>query len=479
MQVRNKSDFFSHICGRKINHVPDTSSYSYFLQKQDAYFIRNYYHYLDCVSRKSGACYFYTFTYNNNNRPCIFGNYSIDNNDFLYLVRDSPLKYNLKKHNTAFKFFATSELGNGKGSRGYANNPHFHVLFYLTPIDVSKPIIDSSTFKAILESIWQGDFNNPKLYNKGICKPGDNNGLVDSVAGLRYVCKYVCKDPDSQAKVRSIKSSILSYIDKRLLNMRMYTKLQNKVSCWDTAYKFHKYFVHYLFDRLYKKDFNRYTPKVHCSHGLGDYALNFIDFSNYTIPCLDSKGVVKSYPIPLFYQRKLFYDKIPHKDYIIYQLNPDGVKFKKSITLNLIPKLTDKFISLLPLYKNSPYYNSDICNVDVHRYTLYTLIYSQRIIPYSNFNIDINPLSDLDLFLEPTNNYITPNTFNKYIYNHLPTYEAHPYFSPFLTFFNTFSDFLDAYEKEQSDLNFANYYDKKKVANFHNSNRMSAIYGEG
>ncbi len=37
----------------------------------------------------------------------------------------------LRKYGTTFKYFVGAQLGDGKGERGFHNNPHYHVLFFL------------------------------------------------------------------------------------------------------------------------------------------------------------------------------------------------------------------------------------------------------------------------------------------------------------------------------------------------------------
>ena len=272
-------------------------------EKRVSWFIRLYYEWQYCVDN-GGFALFETLTYNNAHLPKLV---IADETFPCFNVRDIQLylKRVRKKislvypHlNIKFKYFLAMEYG------GLTHRPHYHVIFF-----VSSPLIRPFDFKAIVEELW---------HNNGFTMSGKyNNGFVNGSGGLSYCSKYVCKDIYEECYFRSIRQKL------------------EKLGV--TSEQMKPFFPHSM-----------------QSKNLGVYALfydklnDYFDFLNGNIKLPDKENGVRSYKLPLYYDRKLFfsikyrffngsdycvvsdYKDVPSGfDYCpIYCLNEEGSKMK-------------------------------------------------------------------------------------------------------------------------------------------------------
>lgn len=234
--------------------------------KRLSWFVRLYYEWKKC-EELNGFGLFETFTYNEKHVPRILPNYKGGLRCFsvrdlqLYLKR---LRKRLSKEypdlnlTNVLKYFISMEYG------GNTHRPHYHPVFF-----VESPLIDRFKFKKICEELWN---------ENGFTRSGDLNfGFICNAGGLSYVAKYVCKD---------------AYEDSFVRNRE-----------------------HYLLKLGYTKDqFKSIYPRVLCSKNLGinalEYDLNndFNTFLEGSIVIPDKDKILRNYKLPLYYERKLFYD---------------------------------------------------------------------------------------------------------------------------------------------------------------------------
>lgn len=174
--------------------------------KQEAYEVRLYWEYIR-TSELDGQTFYYTLTYNDKNLPSYLGQPCFDYEDIRTLLNGAFPKHLKRHYGSRLKYFVGAELGEGAGSRGYHNNPHYHCLFFITPDESSgvpyKKILPEA-LRSLIRCYWQGfdedydktqgvyhDYRDAKF---GIAKEGDHLGLVQGTSAITYVSKYVTKD---------------------------------------------------------------------------------------------------------------------------------------------------------------------------------------------------------------------------------------------------------------------------------------------
>lgn len=202
ISFRNPTKYFSPEKDKTRLTVCSPHTWRSKCSKTDGYEARLYWHYKYTES-VNGQTFYYTLTYNEASIPKYFGMNCFDYEDLRDLLTGGFRKMLLRKYGTTFKYFIGAELGDGKGSRGMHNNPHYHVLFFLEPSKDGKfPYIKISPedFRTLVKNYWQGfdenvdGFRDYKSAKYGIAKEGDNCGLVNNFAACVYCAKYVVKD---------------------------------------------------------------------------------------------------------------------------------------------------------------------------------------------------------------------------------------------------------------------------------------------
>ncbi|QCS36467.1 hypothetical protein [Capybara microvirus Cap3_SP_394] len=191
--------------------------------------------------RSGGKAFFYTLTHAQHSLPHFYGipvhDYRVINEFFNCSGFSKVL---MRRHNCRIKYFLVSELGNGgeshqyKGVRGLLNNPHYHVIFFLTSLDDHLSVdITADQLKYCVQKYWSGlpDYGvDPKVdrirdnkaalgawikqYGKyGLAWPGSlHNGEIlnqpDSDFANKYVCKYVVKNHATYTQAIRLRSEL-------------------------------------------------------------------------------------------------------------------------------------------------------------------------------------------------------------------------------------------------------------------------------
>lgn len=406
--IRNKTNYFDPSSTRTNIVVSSPFSYSSVQQKVEGYETRLYYQFLYCRDT-GGQTFFYTLTYNDKSIPKIYGMNCFDYEDLRDLLTGGFRKVLLRKYGTRFKYFIGAELGDGKGSRGFHNNPHYHILFFLE--DAKNPKypyrkITPLEFRHLIRLYWQGfdEFSDGwKSYAQakyGIAREGDNLGLVSDFRACMYVAKYVCKDTKFKQQEARIRSLIWKHLDDRfkysdefwmeffktrlrpifdnsnltdqefilsrfpsssvrpdIHYYRPYCELfLNTFHLWDLLLKFKVEFYEPYINLEILEFRNRYSNKARISQGTGLYALEFIkDPFDPRIPVPSKKGL-KYRPLCLYYYRKLFCDVIkdPNTGNNIYILNESGQKYKLSKLDSCLHRIQQEALQNLNLLNSCP-----------------------------------------------------------------------------------------------------------------------------
>lgn len=354
---------------------------------------RLYYEYKYCEDN-NGQTFYFTLTYADKNLPYYVVDSKtkfpcFDYQHIVWLLNGGFKKKLLREYGTNFKYFVACELGEGKGKRGFANNPHYHILFFLRP-DVSKhhkPYIkiDPVVFRSLLRFYWQGfdedlDKRNGTFhsYRKdsrfGIVKEGKYGIAVTSFWACQYVAKYVMKDIHTVKRQQAVESALRKKFHRSYqfhdLDLRQ-RYLDTYHKDWREVYPFSVYLpydVDLIMDnyqckssyrrwletmiedkiKLAMQEYrNRYAPKTRISQAVGDYALNFLDESTTTPTMLvpGADGNMKR-PIGLYYYRKLYTDILKNNEgNPVRILNKKGIEYRCKRLQEQITKLSEEIYS--------------------------------------------------------------------------------------------------------------------------------------
>lgn len=227
--IKNKTYFHSPITPTE-NVIPTQSSFSHYMARRKDVFQRLYAEHKHTLSLH-GMSLFYTLTYSDLRIPHFFGRNFHDYRHLQWLFNSCGfVKILNRRFNTSLKYCVCSEYGEGHGERGYHQNPHYHCVFFLTPIDISRPMIDSGRFMLLIKSFWQGTtiskptfeerlkhsciLTDKNLMHFGFATPGDKLGVISNPAALLYVVKYVTKDKVARDVETSFMTAIDDYYNK-------------------------------------------------------------------------------------------------------------------------------------------------------------------------------------------------------------------------------------------------------------------------
>lgn len=401
--------------------------------KRLAYYQRLYYEY-EYTKSVNGLAFFYTLTYNDKSIPVWNDgqkDYYVFNYEHIRLVTNGRLsKVLAREYGARLRYICTCETGEDKGERGLGNNPHYHFIFFVSPklLEDGTPDYEHYTkispfrFRGLMREIWQGSTSFIRFQDArfGICREGDNFGVVDSPEGMKYVIKYVLKSDVEKNTLAAVthyyERECLShgydtaflfafYKYQKMLNpfitksqfyetykLRSYNIFRKQHPCLDLIYwfKFSKPYgrgvsswknvsllqkLEDFFDTWYYPNYvkffvskwkNMYSGKVRCSKSLGEYGLKCIlePDSNPHFKMYEKKQVLTLTPC-LYYYRKLYYNTklCPFTGNVLYYLNQRGIDLHcKMLPVRVAKLVTDTYDSVA--YATMNKISVDIGNVE-------------------------------------------------------------------------------------------------------------------
>lgn len=443
--ITNRTSYFNPDVTKVSLSVPNPNRYLVQSSKREGYQIRLYYEFLDTI-KKDGQVFYYTLTYNNIHLPTYEGIRCFDYEHLKYLLNGGFKKMLNRKYHCRLKYFVGAELGEGAGSRGLHNNPHYHILFYLTPLDDQYVKISPVDFRHLVRLYWQGfdedfGFRSYRSAKFGIAKEGENLGLVTDCRACLYVSKYVTKDAFLKRFEYKLKKTLYKRYFESLYNdddirreylftfvlIKYYPFSEELPSSDDVFFQFRdlcsvvapnllrlagdaldkdflKFFDSFLKESNLESDYkkfvdssvfekvrlelnvfrNRFSNKCRISQGVGDLALQNIDFLNPVVKIPLEKDLEYRL-LPNYYFRKLFYNVVKNPDgNNCYVLNSRGVDFKVYNLKRSMYSLESRLKSYLFLVENDSSFTKlkkgFIYNdVDITNYVAYKLIYEGRL----------------------------------------------------------------------------------------------------
>ncbi|QCS36488.1 replication initiator protein [Capybara microvirus Cap3_SP_423] len=510
------------------NRITIPTAFAYQSQKRMEYTIRAYYQFEE-TKLKGGQQFFYTLTYNDDHLPTFLGRNCHDYNDIRYLTVGAFAKKLLRHYNLSMKYMISSECGEGKGKRGYGQNPHYHIIFDLRPL-VPGASICPIEFRSLLREYWQGvdedplaPGSKPQQYKFGIVQEGQNLGQIDNAYNASaYVSKYLVKTIDQRKEAREVLRELYLQVVKSFERVKYYKDfLDNTFDEYD--FRLHRYYqiytetnwcnspniphydavprddedflewlcLHHCWNRFsewfasdineeYRKQKNeyrnRYAPKVRISNGFGDYALNFVDENN-KVPLMTFKGH-KLKKIGSHLYRKLY------KDWYVDPITKTvRYKDKDSAIIGKIQTLDDVILHKTncvkaKLQKSSRPELASLSNM----YSIFDTVYRDRIIRLTD-----------ERFYDDS--CITPEVYQDYLYNCLidaqnfnhfrdvtpksdyfcqkfvdgVNPEHMPFFAPFRKDFEDITNILDISCAQQDQQKYVAWEKQKKVYLFQKS----------
>lgn len=343
--------------------------------KRNEWYIRTHYEIKRTISH-GGYIYFDTLTYNNENLPMLshfvdtekygLDDFSCFNREHFKafvkrLRRKISYHYGIKKD--CFRYFVTTEYGE---DNRFTHRPHYHVLFFvygpILPIKFSQFVADCWSYGRT-----DGYPYKPSCYvAEHTYQRGVDHKTTESVA--MYVSKYITKNSNFMATIRG-----------RLASLR------EKLTYYDTLNNSH--ILHYHEELL--KALKRSIEPFHCqSQGFG---LGYLDnltpeklmYANEDKVILqDSHKVVKTYPMPMYYRRKLHYTLEKHADGTRYwQLTDNGVSHVIAAKLAKVNSITLKYMDIIRNCSNSNLVDDFfkyLCDRDISDYVIYEQFYKGR-----------------------------------------------------------------------------------------------------
>lgn len=335
-RISNRSNYFDPNRSKHHIRLASPNSYNARSTKIEAYQLRLFWEYR-YIEDHDGQAFYYTLTYND--KACPKDRYlhknCFDYNDLVWLLNGGFKKRLLREYGTNMKYFVGAELGEGKGKRGIANNPHYHIIFFLCSaydkryenrqVDCPYKKISALDFRHLVRDYWQGfdqDVDGRKDFREaryGIAKEGSENlGLITDSRAVTYAAKYVTKDSALRMRERAVYRVVFEKYDslfradtplgfyilvdfwkkqhpENLAYMREWISkesmdgavdielrkhIQGQIREFDLVKEFDNYvfnIVSYYVREAMREYRNRFCNKTRISNGVGEYALDFIE----------------------------------------------------------------------------------------------------------------------------------------------------------------------------------------------------------
>lgn len=362
-------------------------------RKQDEYQLRSYYEALSTFNA-GGFVLFDTLTFSNKTIPHISDfdeTLKGSNLDFpcfsqecfrLFMVRLRTSLYRLGydvKNN--LKYFMAAEYGT---SENHSHRPHYHIVFF-----VNNPNLPPLTFSKIVSDCWTYGRTDGVPYksttyvlSKRVFSKSINSDLVHLQNVTFYITKYMVKDSRFDSVLRSRVNSIL---------VRKFGK--NSTDSPDSI--------------IYKKWLLRKVSQFHRNSnyfGLSAFKYNnpISVKANGYIVIPDKHQVLRKIPLPVYFQRKLFYTLTrDFRGERVWTLTPEGIQNKINKASSISSALSD---TLSGWFKNLPIISDGSLSERVlslldgrsfKDFADYLIYYRGRLLPYYQ-HLETDRLSKLD-----------------------------------------------------------------------------------
>lgn len=313
--------------------------------RRDSYLVRNFYEFLH-TKHLNGWCLFLTLTYRDSTLPHVDSIPVFCKSDvqkYLKRFRINLTRYLAKHGYTSeqskelvknnIRYFCTSENGEKR------KRPHYHILIYCL-----SPLINRWIGRKIACDSWKLGFAVPSE---------ENNGFVTSMAGIKYVTKYVGKSMTDDVYY----NQVLARFKQKFSDDFGLIKLDKKFS-------------------YYRLEENK--PFMLSSKGLGlfglsdscdsQYKLVYDSFYNNTCFIADDDKTVTRKQLPMYYKRKFCFDVETEKMsydgkpvyHVTYKLNEFGLAIKNKHLQDRYDNFDKNVVSALNSTIDIPSFMNDV-----------------------------------------------------------------------------------------------------------------------
>lgn len=412
LKILNRKCDKSLVFDRNVLTVPCGHCEECKKMKRNDWFVRLYYQFKEC-QLNNGFALFLTLTFDNFHLPKCHGFPCFDKT-----IVQKYVKRVRSEISRTFPFIDCKENVKYACFFEYGENthrPHMHILWYFNcwfPAGIVRNIVKSQ---------WLCGFT----------KFGSlNQGFVNDVGGIKYCAKYVSKSvyEDNYLKKLSIQLRNLGVSEEELKN---------------------------------------FFPRPLCSNNLGLYALGFNDYETLLNgECIMPDKVLteKMYRLPLYLERKLFYDvkfrvwDSECKDYVfynsrnsvpqglkctpVYVLNENGLEMKKARfnkfrsaaeNVHNVVSLCDIDVASINRKFDTNFSDvssvKDFINVDLNTFVDYVSVYRGTVpasVTFSPLHLTSTPVEDFITMLEMTNGIVFDKSAAQSFLDNLLRFKSYP-----------------------------------------------------
>ena len=405
LSIRNPTKVINNRGGQLLNmQVPCGVCAQCLQAKRNEWYVRTHYE-MQRTFSLGGYVYFDTLTYADEHLPKLSHFVDLEKYDLkdfscfnhrhfkLFLKRLRRLiSYHFGISKDAFRYFLTTEYGEDDR---YTHRPHYHILFFvyadIEPLQFSQLVADS----------WQygrtdGYPFKPATYvykhiygrDNGF---GVNTDFPTTSAVAMYVSKYITKSSTFckklEKRIKSITDQVYHYsLNHRVIeeeDKEMIKTLRRNI---DMFHRQSKGFGLSYLDEL--------TPEK----------LMFMELDQMTMK--DKDKVVKTYPLPMYYKRKLFYNLKKHEDGSLYwELSENGLNHVLDNKLRKVDKTVLKYMDIVRNCSNEELKNKFfklLGDRDISDYVIYEQYYKGRHRHIKGINYKVQsqtPLTDEEVNL--------------------------------------------------------------------------------
>ena len=380
------------------------------------------------TKKHGGTAFYFTLTYNDEHLPMKYGIPVFDKRDcqLFFKLLGTHLQRTYGKR-LKFTRFLTSEYGHEH------QRPHYHfIIFTKFPITEFDMLLQ-------VERAWVDSEGK----SRGFVASGSLGAVVESIAALNYVAKYITKDMEFEEFYEELRRKYI------LFNPPLTTDNEADLS--------------YYYDKV-EEDLKQFKPFVLSSHHLGESILDemetrksSLEASRLLIPDTEVQGQYKEVPVPLYIKRKIYYNqscpvagkrvefdehgKRVEKYSVSYVLNEAGIRSKVNNLDRDIDERTSVLESYLSYNDTKESYQllgstvADVRNLinsmldgrSLRSLAIYELVYKgHRDVGVTDYK------SDYEFFIDPLP--LTQRERKDTLYNHRKEYED-------------FDDVLDIFDK--------------------------------
>lgn len=349
--------------------------------KRNEWYVRTHYEMMNTFA-KGGYVYFDTLTYAPEYLPMLSHFIDLDKyglSDFscfnhqhfkLFLKRLRRMiayHYGVKKD--AFRYFLTTEYGEDDR---YTHRPHYHILFFV------YADIEPLNFSQMVADCWQygrtdgfpfkpAPYVYQHVYGKD-CGFGSNKDFKTTSSVCMYVSKYITKSSKFCKKLEKR----LSFIKQQL--MKYYANGSKSLTDEDRE----------LIDDLRRNIdmFHRQSQGFGVSYLEDMTPTQLMFLAEDKVVMQDRNAIVKTYPMPMYYKRKLYYELKKHDDNTYFwQLTEAGLSHYFDAKVRKFDSVVLKYMDIVRNCKNQDLINKFFTLLDdrdIRDYVLYVQYYQGR-----------------------------------------------------------------------------------------------------